>query len=51
MNRKLSGGVVDNYYPSWGWALVTNSLSNTVLHSHLSNVCFLMLKKSLDGVT
>lgn len=51
MNRKFSGGVVDNNYPSWGWALVTNSLSTTLLHSHISNVCFLMLKKFLDGVT
>lgn len=31
MNLKCSEGVVDNYYPSQGWALVTNSLSTTLL--------------------
>lgn len=51
MNRTFSGGVVDNNYPSWGWALVTNSLSTALLHLHISNVCFLTLKKFLDGVT
>lgn len=55
MNLKSSERVVDNYYPSWGCALVTTSLSTTLLSSN-TQICVsytrynLLYQKRRDGI-
>lgn len=51
MNLKFSDGDVDNYYPCVGGFLWRTRSPITLLHAIAANVCVLMLKLFLDGIS